>query len=102
MARLFFTLYIAIVGAVFAIFLTIDQLSSKHFYNVEVEAISRSVNAYKGLFDKIHQLGGEKMMIESMHRALNTEDLLLQEITDPATLAMPKIKNHIPHGGKLH
>jgi len=94
MARLFFTLYIAIVGAVFAIFLTIDQLSSKHFYNVEVEAISRSVNAYKGLFDQIHQLGGEKMMIESMHRALNTEDLLLKEITDPATLALPKIKNH--------
>ena len=54
MARLFFSLYITIIGAVFAIFFAIDYVSSKHYYNVEIEQISKSVEAYSVLFDQIH------------------------------------------------
>ncbi|NQZ30754.1 MAG: HAMP domain-containing protein [Oceanospirillaceae bacterium] len=92
MARLFFSLYITIIGAVFAIFFAIDYVSSKHYYNVEIEQISKSVEAYSVLFDQIHTLGGEQTMFEAMHKALKAEDLLLEKVSKPDTLGLTEIK----------
>jgi two-component system sensor histidine kinase RstB len=86
MARLFFTLYITIIGAVFSIFFAIDYVTSKNFYNVEIENISKSVEAYSGLFSKINELGNEEIMLESMYKALSAEDLILRHVKNPEQL----------------
>ncbi|WP_200832607.1 hypothetical protein, partial [Candidatus Halocynthiibacter alkanivorans] len=93
MARLFFSLYVTIIGAVFAIFFAIDYVSSKHYYNVEMENISKSVEAYSGLFNQIHALGGEQSMFEAMHKALKAEDLLLEKVSKPDTINFTEIKH---------
>ena len=93
MARLFLSLYITIIGAVFAIFFAIDYVSSKHYYNVEMENISKSVEAYSGLFEQIYALGGEQTMYQAMHQALKAEDLLLEKVPEPDTLNFTEIKH---------
>ncbi len=82
MARLFLTLYITIICAIFAVFFSINYFSSKHYYNVEIENITKSVEAYSSLFEIIHRLSGDKTMLEAMHTALNSEDLILKKVTD--------------------
>lgn len=96
MARLFFTLYITIIGAVFGIFFAIDYVTSKNFYNVEIENISKSVEAYSGLFSTIKELGNEEIMLEAMHKALNAEDLILSHIQDPKQLGLPPFEKDNP------
>jgi two-component system sensor histidine kinase RstB len=92
MARLFLSLYITIISAVFAIFFTIDYMASNYYYNVEREDIRKSVESYTGLFDQIYQLGGAELMLESMHKALKTEELLMVEVTDPEIINHPEFK----------
>jgi two-component system sensor histidine kinase RstB len=80
MARLFFTLYLTIIGAVFAIFFAIDYITSKNYYNVKEEVITKSVESYSGLFRQIYQYSDEQTMLEAMHKSLNITDLILTPV----------------------
>jgi len=93
MARLFLSLYITIISAVFAIFFAIDYMASNYYYNVEREEIRKSVESYTGLFDKIYQLGGPEQMLESMRRAFDAEEMLMLEVTDPEIINHPQFKH---------
>ncbi|MEH6445336.1 MAG: ATP-binding protein [Oceanospirillaceae bacterium] len=81
MARLFFTLYFTIIGAVFGIFFAIDYVTSKSYYDVEIESITKSTKAYSELSKVIHRIAGEKVMLQSLYKALSEEDLILKEIS---------------------
>lgn len=93
MARLFFTLYITIIGAVFGSFFAIDYFTSKNYYNVEIENISKTVEAYSGLFTTIRALGSDEIMLQEMHKALNAEDLILKHVANPDQLELPPLKD---------
>ncbi|MFT5708842.1 MAG: two-component system sensor histidine kinase RstB [Oceanospirillaceae bacterium] len=91
MARLFFTLYLTIIGAVFGIFFAIDYVTSKSYYDVEIEGITKSTKAYTGLSQVIYSIAGEKVMLESLHKALSEEDLILKEASGLPNSGLQKL-----------
>jgi two-component system sensor histidine kinase RstB len=93
MARLFLTLYITIISAIFSFFFIIDYMASEHYYNIEKEGIRKSATAYSGLFQQIFELGGTDIALEAMHKAMHAEDLLLTEVTDQEIIKDNRFKD---------
>lgn len=91
MARLFFTLYLGLLGAVFSLFFTIDYLSTKHFYNEELEDARRSVEAYNQLFAVIYRESGEEVMMDLLRKVIKIENLLLEELSPEALRSKPEL-----------
>jgi len=93
MARLFLTLYITIISAIFSLFFIIDYTAREHYYNIEKESIRMSATAYSGLFEQIYALGGSEVALAAMHKAMSDEDLLLTEVTELEVIQHDRFKD---------
>ncbi|MGB1238363.1 MAG: ATP-binding protein [Pseudomonadales bacterium] len=86
MARLFLTLYIALISSIFGLFYAIDYLSSRHFAHGQVDDVSRSVSAYQELLVRLYDGAGLAAMEEGMMSSLKHEGADVYKIEDRATL----------------
>ncbi len=104
MARLFITLYIGVIAALFGFILLLDFATNKVFEDIIQNEIRRSVASYTLLFEDIYQASGEEEMEAAMYRTAELEDQVLSVVTDPAILNQPEIKKLIysePFYGEL-
>lgn len=93
MARIFITLYIGIIVAIFGVFFAIETLTSRLFYNFEEQATRQTISAYMELFEQVHELAGPERLDTAMQRAATLEGRVLYEVTDPFLLSRSAIRD---------
>ena len=101
MARLFITLYLGIVVAIFTLFFTISFMTKALFYDLEAVDTAQTTIGYMEMFQEIHNLAGPDRMHIAMNRVAELNDLLADVVTDPEILNSEKIKA-IPQPGILN
>ncbi|BBB25903.1 ATP-binding protein [Amphritea japonica] len=101
MARLFFTLYIGMIGAIFALFFTIDLVAKRMAYDLEARDVEQTLGGYIELFQEIHVLAGSDAMFAAMQRTAKINNQLLSEVTDIKLLESKSIRN-LPKPGIFH
>ncbi|QEQ96732.1 ATP-binding protein [Neptunomonas concharum] len=92
MARLFITLYIGVIAALFGFILLLDLTAEKVFKDAFQEEVRRKVTSYTKLFEEIYQLAGEEAMEKAMYRTAELENQVLTVLASPETLNQPEIK----------
>lgn len=92
MARLFITLYMGVIAALFGFIIILEFAANEVFEDTLQDEIRRSVASYTLLFEDIYQISGEEAMEAAMYRTAELEDQVLSVVTDPAILNQPEIK----------
>ncbi|MGB1238362.1 MAG: ATP-binding protein [Pseudomonadales bacterium] len=100
MARLFITLYIGIIGAVFAVYTSLDALAPRISMKLSVEDLQGFALSSSHLYQEIYQLGGEERMWQAMLRTAQLEQRLVSIVTDPDILNAERIRT-MPKPGVL-
>jgi len=92
MARLFISLYLGIIGSIFALFFMIEVLGSQWFMDVDLEDTRQETLGYIELLQDIHELGGQERMEAAMQRTAELNNLIHREVTDPELLGKTELQ----------
>lgn len=100
MARLFITLYLGVLGSIFAFIFALNQIVVNYFYEIGTADSRQQIQSYIELFHDIHRLAGTDEMMKSMKRTADIYELIVLDVQDPKVLSDPKIQS-LPSPGIL-